>query len=77
MGAEDQITFPVTWYGSILRGWRTLANRDRIADPAVIVRLLRVTASPTHPPRSSQVLQQLFFQGATGLDKKGSIDGLV
>src|ERR1700686_1950853 len=69
VGTEDQISFPVTRHGSILRRWRALADRDRVADPAVILSLLRVMTRATHPPCSPEVLQQLFLQGATGLDK--------
>src|SRR5665213_1319914 len=61
VGTEDQITFPVTRHGSILRRWWALADRDRVADPAVILCLLRVTARATHCPRSPKVLQQLLF----------------
>jgi hypothetical protein len=39
--------------------------------------LLRVMSGTTHPAGTPQVLQQLFLQGATGLDKEGAINGLV
>jgi hypothetical protein len=67
----------MTWHGSILRRWRALADRDRVADPAMISRLLCVMARAAHRPGASEVLQELFLQCPTGLDKEGPIDRLV
>jgi hypothetical protein len=36
-----------------------------------------VMAGTTHPAGASQVLQQLFLQGPTGLDEERAIDRLV
>ncbi len=42
VAAAQQITFPVTRYGAILNlGW-PFPDRDRVADPAVVLCLLRV-----------------------------------
>src|SRR5215472_3730214 len=74
---EEQIAFPVTRYRSVLRrGW-PLADRDRVADPAVIIGLLRVGARSAQHPGSPQMLQELLFQGPTSLDIEAPIDGLV
>ena len=75
--AEDQITFPVSRYGTVLNLGRTFPDRYRVLDAAMRGRLLRVTAPATHRPRMPQVLQQLFLQGSAGLDEQRSVDRLV
>ncbi len=40
--ATDKITFPVTGYSTVFNLGRTLSDRDGIADPAVVLGLLRV-----------------------------------
>jgi len=42
VAAEQQVTFPVTRYGAVLNLGRTFPDRDCVADPAVILCLLRV-----------------------------------
>ena len=56
---------------------RALPDRYGIGNPAVIVGLLCEVAGTTYRARAPQVLQKLFLQGASGLDKECAIDGLV
>ena len=67
----------VPGYGPIFNRGRTLADRHRVNDSAVIFCLLRVMAGTPHDSGAPQMLQQLFLQGATGLNEQAAIDGLV
>ena len=42
VAATDKVAFPVTWYGTVLNLGRSLSDRDRVADPAVVLGLLCV-----------------------------------
>ena len=42
VAAADQVAFPVTRYGTVLNLGRSLSDRDRVADSAVVLSLLRV-----------------------------------
>ena len=53
------------------------ADRRGIDDPPMNVSLLGVVPGPTHSAGAPQVLEELLLQGATRLDKEGSIDSLV
>ena len=75
--AAQQITFPVTGYRAVFNCGRAFADRHRVADSAVIVRLQRVMARTAHGSRAPQVLKQLLLQCTTGLDEEAAIDGLV
>src|SRR5690606_15076506 len=53
-----------------------LADRDRVLDPAVVERFLRVVTRTKHAPRSPQVGQKPLLQGTAGLDVEGAVDRL-
>ena len=40
--AADQITYPMTWHGSVFYRCKTLSDRYRTGDLAVILRFLRM-----------------------------------
>jgi hypothetical protein len=42
VAATDKITFPVTGYGTVFNLGRSLSDRDRVTDPAVVFGLLCV-----------------------------------
>ena len=74
---EEQITLPMAGYCSILCcGW-AFANGNRLDNPSVVVRLLRMVVGTTHRPSTPQVCQQLFLQGTPRLNEKRALDGLV
>lgn len=73
----QKVTFPMTWHRPIFSRGRTLADRYRANDPAVIVSLLRVVARTAHDSRAPQMFQQLLFQGASGLNEEAAINGFV
>ncbi len=57
-------------------GW-PLADRHRTNNAAMIGGLLRVMPGPTHAAATSEMLNQLLLQGATGLDEQRLVDRLV
>ena len=66
---KRQIPFPVSWYCPVVYCSRSLADRHRINNTAMAVRLLRVVARTAHNPCAPQMLQQFLLQGTTGLDE--------
>src|SRR5665647_2461455 len=72
-----QVTFPVTGYRPVCNRGRTLADRYRIGNSAVIGCLLRMMARAAHDSCAPQMLHQLFLQRPTGLNEEATIDGLV
>src|ERR1039458_3972889 len=74
-GSTQQIALPVTWDRSIFNRGRTLADRYRVTDSAAIVCLLGVMSRTAHCSRASQMLQQLFLQDTTCLNKQATVNG--
>src|SRR5690349_20998216 len=61
--SAQQITFPVSRYRAVFNCGRTFADRYRVANPAVIICLLRVMARTAHRPGTPQMFQQFLLQG--------------
>ena len=70
VAAEKQATFPVTGDGPILHRVRTFDNRYCADDSAVMRCLLGMMTRATHASCTPKMLQQLFFQGTTGLNEE-------
>ena len=77
VAAHDQVAFPVTGHSSVFNRGRSLPDRDRVGDPAVILCLLCVVTRTTHRSCSSQMLKKLFFERPSGLDEEALVDSLV
>jgi len=75
--AEDKVAFPVTRYRSVVDAGGSLADGYCVNDLAMNRRLLRVAPRTTHTASASQVRQQLLLQGASCLNEKTAVDGLV
>jgi len=61
VGAEHQISLPVTRHRAILGRRRTFADRHRTHDLPVNVSLLRVMPGPPHAARAPQVLEEFLL----------------
>ena len=77
VAAHDQVAFPVTWNSAILDRGRSLSDRYRVGDPAVVLCLLCVVTRTTHRTRLAKMLNKLFFKGPAGLDEEALVDRLV
>jgi hypothetical protein len=62
----QQIAFPVSRYRAAFNCRGAFADRYGVANPAVIIRLLRVMARTLDSPNTPQVLQQFLRQSTTG-----------
>jgi hypothetical protein len=74
IAADQQITFPVSRYRTILYLSGTLTNRNRIPD---MLLLLREAARMAHHPILSQMRQQLLLQRPTGLNEQRPVNRFV
>src|SRR5674476_693119 len=75
--AAQQVPFPVTGYRPVCHRGRTLADRYRIGNSAVVVCLLRMMARAALNSCAPQMLHQLLLQRPKSLNEKAAIDGLV
>ena len=67
----------MTGHGALVNRGGSLTDRYRVLDPSVILRLLRMVARAAHPTGTPQILQQLFFQGAAGLELQRRLKGFL
>ena len=68
--SNDQIAFPMAWYGAIFNRRRAITDRYRILDLAQLQALLRCMAGPTDGARAAQALLKFFLQNTTGLRER-------
>ena len=72
--SAEQVTFPMTWHRPIFNRCRSLPDGNGVEDMAQL--LGRMPRATDWTP-GAQMLNELLFQDATGLNIKATIDRLV
>src|SRR6202167_5826063 len=77
LSTGQQIAFPMTRKGSVFRFRRPLADRNRIDDLPAGLSLLAGMTRAAHAPLRPQMVHQLFFQCAPGLNEQATVNRFV
>src|ERR1700684_1741840 len=77
LSTGQQIAFPMTRKGSVFHFRRPLADRNRIDDLPAGLSLLAGMTRAAHAPLRPQMVHQLFFQCAPGLNEQATVNRFV
>lgn len=67
----------MSWHRPDFGLCRTLADRDGVLDLPALLSCGGGAPGLSHPPSASQMGKESLFQGASGLDEQGTVDGLM